>query len=461
MNEPATVPEVDGGYPDSGRRRGSDRRPPAKGPVTGPRRWLPFVAVAAGAMVIVAGTGFYLLATRNGGGGEREVPDGPTFYQALDRANVSADSSPGGPWTISQAYGVASPVPADPSVWGWGQYDSTFASCQSAFNGLTIWNGTIPLFSGTYNSGTAPFWQFVYFSNSTQQLLVVTDVRGQVEVFPAISMSSECAEASGLATQPWITTLTWGREGWPVDTSKMASADWNTAGRQYVTWLNRPVGELYLFGSTQFGSGQPVGDQLNFFTCGTVGAAGVTPGLALGGNNGANSFNYTLGCTPTASNWTAIPLVVSFSASTYGGASGSLWISQEFQFLDRGSPPYSGPGYDTRGVASWMIGVNLSNDTGRSAPLAPAGCASWVPSLGDCPATTTGWYAVLTAPGGGWLASYGASSTGPVWSSPVVPVVNNETLTVFAPSGGNTSGDTLRVASTTVQLPPTGSVTLS
>jgi len=40
-------------------------------------------------------------------------------------------------------------------------------------------------------------------------------------------------------------------------------------------------------------------------------------------------------------------------------------------------------------------------------------------------------------------------------------VVNNETLTVFAPSGWNTSGDTLRVASTTVQLPLTGSVTLS
>ena len=151
------------------------------------------IAVATVAIIAIAGGlgGFFIL---NGQDGKSStiVNDGPTFHDALGAVNLSVNTVSGGPWVLSQVYGVASPVPSSPTSWGWGEYDNTLASCQAAFNGLTIWNGTIPLFDGSFNSGTAPFWQFVFFSNTTLQILVATDVLGVVHAYPPILMSSPC-----------------------------------------------------------------------------------------------------------------------------------------------------------------------------------------------------------------------------------------------------------------------------
>ena len=428
-------------------------------------------AVLISAAVVVAGAGgYFYLAHQQGAPGSSVIADGPTFYEALKSVNLSADLQPGSPWVLEQVYGVASPIPANPSTWGWGEYDRVLASCQPAFNGLTIWNGSIPLFHGTFNSGTAPFWQFVYFSNSSQELLVGTDVEGAVHVYPPISWSSECATSSGLGYglghEPWLWKSFWGQDGYPADSPTIANNDWNIMAKRYVAWLNRPVAEMYLLGATYFGSGMPPDDQINFFTCGLVGAVGATPGLELFGSHGVtklgfDTFNYTLGCTPTGYNWTAVPMRAAFSNASIVSTSTTEIAAQEFRFDYLGSPPLSGPAYNAGGVTSWMVNLSLRDSNGQLLSVAVSQCSSWVPSVSDCPSNASGWYAVLLAPDGAWDGSYGAGAAGATWSSPVAPIANNETLDIVVPSTWNLTGDTLTMSSTTSGLPLTGSITLS
>jgi hypothetical protein len=436
-------------------------------PRTRARHTVLVVAVAV-VMTIAGGLGTIMILEQRSGSPSSTPPvvnDGPTLYEALRSTNVSVDATMGGPWTLEQVYGVASPIPADPGSWGWGEYDQTLVSCQAAFNGLTIWNGTMPLFNGTFNSGTAPFWQIVYYSNSTQQLLVATDVSGEVRVYAPIPLTSECAEKSGLGYEPWLWKSFWSQDGYPGDTPTMASDDWNVMAHSYVDWLGRPVGELYLFGADQFGSGMPHANQINYFTCGTTGAVGATPGLAIFGstdepNYTGNSWNYTLGCTPTTNSWTPTPLEMAFSNTTVATGTGTMVLRQSFTLIMTGSPPYSGPGYNSRGITSWMVSLNLTNRSGDHLPISGSGCGSWVPSLTDC-IEMSGWYAVLLGPDGTWDGSYGATHLGQSWTYPVLPIANNETIAVIIPSTWNVTGDTLEVTSTTSELPLSGSVTFA
>ncbi len=291
------------------------------------------IAVATVAIIAIAGGlgGFFIL---NGQDGKSStiVNDGPTFHDALGAVNLSVNTVSGGPWVLSQVYGVASPVPSSPTSWGWGEYDNTLASCQAAFNGLTIWNGTIPLFDGSFNSGTAPFWQFVFFSNTTLQILVATDVLGVVHAYPPILMSSPCGMYSGLGYEPWVGSWAFYRWAFPGDTPAMASGAWNALGKSYVSWLGVLPTEMYLMGGVQFGSGQTPATQTTFFTCGTAGAAGVTRGLDVFADTYdtaevSGSFNYTLGCTPTTNNFTAIPLEMKFSNASVNMGVGTTAVS--------------------------------------------------------------------------------------------------------------------------------------
>lgn len=425
-------------------------------------RGLTLVTILAVVLVVTLGfVGGYVYSVQRSSGKSPVVNDGSTLYQAIASVNASVESVTGGPWTLEEIYGIASPIPTNPSAWGWGEYDHVLASCQHDFNGLTIWNGTIPLFTGTFNSGTAPFWQLVYFSNATHQLLVGTDVLGKITIFPPIALSSECAVSSGLGSEPWTWQSFWGQVGFPADTPAMASNAWTKAAKQYADWVGRPLSELYLFGNTYFGSGQPPANQINFYTCGSIGEVGITPGLAVYGDTGTSSFNYTLGCTPTASlsaSDSAIPLQMTLSNQTVRASGGTTTILQSFEFQMNGTPPFSGPGYNMRGITSWMVGLNLSSGSRGVLPMGSSSGFGWVRSLSECSANSSGWYAVLLAPDGQWEGSYGTTANGPAWTYPVLPIVNNETIVVVVPSGWNASGDTLSVTSETSELPLTGQV---
>jgi len=437
-------------------RRASGRRPLSRSAL---------IAVAVAVIVVSAGVGTYFALVSRTSSGASAVDDGPTFYQALEAANASIGPVSGGPWVLFQVYGVASPVPSYPSAWGWGEYDKTLASCEADFDGLTIWNGTIPLFDGTFNSGTAPFWQFDFFSNASQEILVATDDLGAVQAFPPIAMSSSCAVYSGMAYQPWASSWTFFRWAFPADSPAMANSAWDSIGQKFVAELSTTPSEMYYMGGVQFGSGQPFGTQVRFFTCGTPGAAGVTPGLDVF-TNVSNTidvtgwFNYTLGCTPTSNEFTAIPLDMTFVNATVSEVGATTTASQKLEFMD-GSPPDLGPGFNTRGVTTSMIALSVTNGSGTPLPISGSGCSMWVASLVSCGANTSGWYAVLLSPNGAWQGSYGETVNGPAWNYPVSPVANNETIAVVVPSSWNVTGDTLEVTSATSELPLTGSIMFS
>ncbi len=328
------------------------------------------------------------------------------------------------------------------------------------------------MFDGTYNSGTAPFWQFVFFSNATQQLLIATDVLGIPHLYPPIAMTSECAESTGLSVKPWGMSqlFDFAHGGFPGNSPGMANAAWVSLARQWAAGLQHRPTEMFVMGAAQFGSGQPPDTMTMFYTCGTPGGAGATPGLDVfagpPGDPGdtatvIGSFDYKIGCTPTANNFTAIPIRVNFSNTTeLSGVSASV-VQTKFQFELDGAPPFNGPGYDTVGITSWMTQLNLTLSNGSALPVAKSGCSAWVPSVSSCVPSTSGWYAVLFSPDSEWEGSYAATSSGAGWSYPVLPIANNETIALVIPSDWNVAGDTLEITSTTASLPLSGAVVIS
>ena len=105
-------------------------------------------------MLVAAGiAGLWLFIDKGGGHppNVQLVSDGPTFFQALSQVNNSALLEPGGPWALFSVYGIATQIPFSPNLIGYAHTNQTVNSCGQEFNGLTLWNGTMPLFNGTFN----------------------------------------------------------------------------------------------------------------------------------------------------------------------------------------------------------------------------------------------------------------------------------------------------------------------
>jgi hypothetical protein len=375
--------------------------------------------------------------------------DGPTFYQALAGLNESITNLSGGPWTLYAVWGIASPIPFSPDALGWASNNVTVNSCGAQFNGLTLWNGSIPLFSGSFDSGTAPFWQFAFFSNSSQSILIATDVLGVTHVYPPMLMSSPCARASSLDASPWI----WARNfsPFPSNSVTMAKSSWNAVGERWTT-ANRPAYETYVLGWSYWGSGNPEGLIVKFARCGQVGATGVQPFVdVLLNSNGSWSsyFNGTQGCgdvvtlgpPPTFTYYS-----IDFSTTDVSQGTSLVVASQSFQVTYGNRSADS----DARGLVSWMTSLNFTTSTGQQLPSVVPGCAGWVPSLTDCHENGPGWYAVLLSASGEWLDSYPSSPNGTAWEVSSVSLASNQVLVIIAPASWNVAGDGLTFNGTTL-----------
>jgi len=425
------------------------------------RRAVLVVAVAV-AMTIAGGLGTLLvLEQQKGGSSPAVVNDGPTFYQALGKLNASVHATPGGPWTLYTVYGVATPVPFSPSALGWFEQNRTVNSCGALFNGLTLWNGSIPLFNGTLNSGTAPFWQFFYFSNASQSILIATDVLGQTRVFPPAPMSNLCFAGSSLNYDP----LGWARvfDPFPADSPTLSSSAVNALGAGWFV-SNPSVYEAYRFGNNYWGSGNPAGLVIDFERCGEVGRAGVQPKASVGVSSTGKfvtSFVGAEGCGNLESFGSPdvfFSYELGIASPTSLTTGGSTYITIPFQALLTNS---SGTiGTDASGIVSWMVRLNLTSGTGAALPGAGSSCEEWVPTTSDCVANSTGWFAILQSPSGAWLDSYGASEMGMNWSVPDVSLVSDQQLVVVVPSSWNLTGDLLSVTSTTSNATISGSTTI-
>ena len=156
LSTPVTVP------PHSGRRS---------------RFWL-YGAVLGVVVVLVAA----LVFTNTIPGLQRPTssngPSDLTYFQALPLATRTADSERSGPWSLFQVTGVDT---ATPLTWLLG------TGCYPVFTPqvdyLSSPDPLIAAYNGTYDSGTSPWWLFLYTNNTTgpdneSNLLAVAVVNG-------------------------------------------------------------------------------------------------------------------------------------------------------------------------------------------------------------------------------------------------------------------------------------------
>jgi len=398
--------------------------------------------------------------------------DGPTFHQALASLNSSVANESGGPWALFSVYGVAAQLPFSPNLIGYPAGENiTVNHCGQLFNGLTLWNGTIPLFTGTFDSGTAPFWQLAYFSNVSQEMLVATDVMGAAHVFPPIPYPNSC--------MPWYdfpgnaANWTAPSEFPVVDSSLAAQVAWNsvlqgsTTVGQGVARMGPAVGIITAGPGIFMGLGDTVSAYGIFFDrCGELGVAGVQPLVGVGvGSNGAwlGSSNLTHNCALLKSGPPGYSggYVLLFSSPSIIAASTTTFAMAGYQVADAYPNGTVAGFYDEVGLANWMTSWNLTTPSDSRLPLVMPACTSWVPSVDDCVANSSGWYAVVLSGSGEWINSYGALPNGTVgWSEPVTALVSHQQLVIVAPSSWNLTGDILTVNSTVSTSTVIGSLAL-
>lgn len=416
--------------------------------------------------------------------GSRIVPDGPTFQQALASVNGTVQQANGGPWLLFSVYGIEAQVPFSPNVLGYFATNNTANSCGRLFNGVTVWNGTIPVFNGTFNSGTAPFWQFGFYSNTSVEFLVATNVLGVPHVYPPFNAKT-IATTPG-ACHPWY-DFVWNStlpspSYWisqletPHVDSQIASGIAVSATDQKFFSEYTPMVEMITLGPGMF---QILGDVtmgyygVYFERCGLPGVGGVQPfvqwavspngtSLTNGGlTDLTENCGYLYQCPPgyCSPSYEFMYSFV-FSKASQSSLSTTTQVAVPYQIAavhDNGTGIND---YDAVGLANWMTSWNLTSLSGEHLPLAASGCDVWAP-ISACTATSSGWYLVLTSPTGRWLDSYGQTSAGPSWSVPVTGLVSNQHLVLVVPSSWNVTGDALGVNST--EFPTTqvvGTVTL-
>ncbi len=420
-----------------------------------PGRRAALIGCVVSSLVLTAGIGVWFQVTRDHPQAT-EKGDGPDFHTALSEVNRSVLASPGGPWILYAVWGIASVLPFSPNSLGWASYNLTVSQCQAQFNGLTLWNGTIPLFDGSFDSGTAPFWQFAFFSNVSQGILISTNVLGNPHTYPAMSMESPCAHATGLWYDPWD----WARlmTPFPANSPAMARAAWSAAGESW-TAEHAPAYEVYVFGFSYWGSANPEGLIVKFGRCGQLGAAGIQPVLdVMMKSDGSwdSTFDGIQGCgnVATLDPPSYVPYVLKFSNLSVTTAGNTSQAAQSFQVTD--GLAY----YDMSGLVTWMTTLNLSDAAGqRLATVAPA-CAHWVSSIVACASVPSGWYAVLVSSNGAWQDSFPSMTGGSAWEIPSVSFASNQYLVIVTPSSWNVTGDVFSIDGTSAQAAVGGSSTV-
>jgi hypothetical protein len=405
--------------------------------------------------------------------------DGSTLYEALAGLNSSVDNESGGPWSLFSVMGIAAEGPYSPSVKGYVSFNNSAPvnGCQAALNGLTMFNGTIPSFTGTFNSGTAPFWQFAYYSNTTGEILVGTSVLGSPLLFAPFPLGSNCTRAwgdFGLDPTEWTGQIL-SNSSLPADSPVAARVVWNKVDTGYLD-DHQPLVELFTSGPAMLAAtqDQPDGNLgVDFVSCGLAGFTGYERDWADGygmayysgvSRNGsyAGQFNATTNCF--LGNTATVPGAVTgayqllYSNTTASATPDTTLFSASaaVNFAQTGGGEY----HDMWGLANWMLSLNFSTSSGQQLAIGASGCPDWVASVSDCGANSSGWYAVLLSQGGEWLASYGAGSGGGGWSVPVTAVVSHQQLVVVVPRAWSVSGDSLSITSATPYATVTGTVTL-
>ncbi|MGD0588356.1 MAG: hypothetical protein ABSA63_06135 [Thermoplasmata archaeon] len=379
--------------------------------------------------------------------------NGLTFEQAFASVNATLASSAGGPWQPTSILGIATQLPAAPLPNYKDSLNQTMRLC-GALPGVTVWNSSgIPVFTGTLNSGAAPFWSFI-FKNASGSYTFATNLQGQVQIdVPSVTLTN-CVQAAGIGSSYFVNPS--------VDTPTVSQVAYSAAGRNFSVEFS-PLAEYYVLGNDQIlePDASPFGWVVNYFRCDTVGVAGIQNYTAVGvltsaGKSTTFVDNGWLSCN--LSNYQVDFGLVSRNATTSFGSTTDVRLP--FQVTSKGVLSDNRTLYDGWGFLSWMSKVQVLGGNGTALPVSTTTCLSWVPSLADCPSSGLGWFAVLLSQNGAWLDSYPSISDSPAWTIPNVIVSSQDQMVIVVPGSWNTSADTVDIGGTEPSPAVSGSVGL-
>lgn len=417
------------------------------------------VAVVACMLVIAGGVGYWFF--QSGKARSPGVPvivgNGLTFSQAWDPVNASLSGVPGGPWRLTSILGIATEVPESP-VPTFGQYvglNSTMKVCGN-LTGVTVWNSSaIPVFTGSLNSGGAPYWSFV-LKNSSAAFLYATSILGVARIYSA-AVSTPCIVAAGGSGWGYL------NRSITQDSPLISGLAYSAAGENF-TVRHSPVAEYYVLGGSQLidPDASPFGWVVNYFRCDLVGVSGLQDYSAVGilaSGNQTATFVDNGWLTCTNSNYTLD--FASFPLNMTPQGTNGTFLALPFQVtfpLPQGNTTTTF--YDGARLQAWMSRLQLDSSGGT--PLTPsvATCQQWVPSLSNCPGSSDGWFAVLLSADGLWLDSFPSAQNATNWSIPNVLVTSHDRIVVVLPSVSNGSGDTLTALGTSSTVQVNGIATL-
>jgi hypothetical protein len=379
--------------------------------------------------------------------------DGPTFHSALAQVNSTARGTPGGPWLLFSAMGLAAQATIMPSARGISPNNLSVQYCGSQFDGLTIWNGTsFPVFNGSIASGTAPFWQFAFFSNASQMILVATDINFVPTVFPPIPVTNPCAMygfGGAVVASSYVSWL----NPIPIDTNIQAANAALVLGNSFER-ANYPILEMFNLGYTPFDGtnhdGNGVGLGVEYSRCGMIGAAGLQPEGDVGEDANGTVTNFgtgSLSCTVV--NGTTIGSYL-FTFGSNGtsepvepGSTGLL-LPFQVEYQNCTASDNDSSCRDGYGMVSWMTSLTLEAPGGNPLPSAPSSCQTWTYSLSRCGASSSGWSVVLVTANGAWVDVF-PGTNGTTWAIPNALMVSQEALVLLVPSAWNLMGDRLTI----------------
>jgi hypothetical protein len=320
--------------------------------------------------------------------------------------------------------------------------------------GVTVWNASgIPVFTGSLNSGAAPFWSFV-FKNASGSYTYATNLQGKVRVDSPSSIVANCLQAAGIDSSYIVNPS--------IDTPETAQLAYSAAGEAFST-RHSPLVEYYVLGNDQVldPDASPFGWVVNYFRCDIAGVSGLQNYSAVGfldsGNKSAQFVdNGFLTCT--VSNYRIAFAAIPLNATTMFGSTTDT--SLPFQVTFPASPSNNSTFYDGWGLLAWMTKLQLLGSNGQPLPVSPATCQSWVPSVADCPANSSGWSMLLLSQTGAWLDSYPSVSNASDWAVPNVILSSEDQFVLVCPDVWNLSGDAIIVNGGPSAPVVTGSATL-
>ena len=388
--------------------------------------------------------------------------DGPTSPGGSSRAGEATGLSalrqvenglPNGTveiWTPFSNLGISSAAPFAPSVVGGNQSGPQSLRALWACRALpitSVWNvSEIPVRGGNLSDGYAPFWQFMFSNLSTLGVLtfaIGTYVSGSVQVVGPLAESNGCVRSLGignwanLTSQPTVDT----NFGGPRAYKLLASAISQMSGTLMIWddgWLpilNNGLGAVLHYGSSW---------DAEFYGCSQVGVESL-PRSTISAIASVYASNGTVVVTPVATTignctWPRYNASESNESSIFTSAGSALRVTLSVLAPGQGV---------ALGLTAWMVSPQVySGGPPNALPVGRNGCPAWVSNeSAKCLAPSKGWYAVLSAPDGGWLDSYGETNGTPGWACPGVSVTTNESLTILSASTLSGVGDFLTFVS--------------